>query len=311
MKSWPFSLQTRIFYCFCFFLFITLGLLAVQDLLTEYLPKNGEIRNWKKEGKPQHFEGEALYEYIDGGAEIYHEYGFKHVTVQDYINPTGKSVSVEIFEMKGSENAFGIYTFKTHKAGKKVSLGTDAQLADYYLNFWKGSILVTLTGFDETSETKEGLLLIAKRIDSKLSLSGKKPRIVSLLPEENSISQSVKHFKGILGLRNSHPFFALNIWGFEEGVKADYGEGYSVFLLRFEDRKQSYSQYEQLKENYAEQFGYQVHKSANMEIFTALDNRERQFFVSVHETFLFLVLGDVHLPQAFEIFQTIREAIRD
>jgi hypothetical protein len=311
MKSWPFFLLARIFYCLCFFLFIALGLLAVQDLLTKYLPKSGEILNWKKEGGPQHFEGEALYAYIDGGAEIYHEYGFKQVLVQDYIAPTGKSISVEIFEMTGSESAFGIYTFKTDKEGRKISVGADAQLADYYLNFWKVNILVTLTGFDETSETKEGLLLLAKKIDSKLSLSGKKPRIVSLLPEENSISQSVKHFKGILGLRNSHPFFALNIWGFEEGVKAEYGAGYSVFLLRFEDSELSYSKYEQLKENYAERFGYQVHKSANMEIFTALDKRERQFFVSVYETFLFLVLGDVHLPQAFEIFHTIQEAIRD
>jgi len=311
MKSWPFSLLTRIFYCLCFFLFIALGLLAVQDLLTKYLPKSGEAGIWKKEGKLQHFEGEALYEYIDGGAEIYHEYGFKQVVVQDYVTHTGKSVSVEIFEMTDSESAFGMYTIKTHKAGRKVSLGADAQLADYYLNFWKGNILVTLTGFDETLETRDGLLVLAKGIDSKLDLKGKRPRIVSHLPEESSISQSVKYFKGILGLRNSHPFFALNIWGFEEGVKADYSGDYSVFLLRFKDCEQSFSQYEQLKKSYAEHSEYKVHRTSNIEIFTALDNRERRFFVSVHGASLFLVLGDIHPPQAFEIFQRIREAIGD
>jgi hypothetical protein len=311
MKSWTFSPHRRIFFCFWFFLFIALELLAVQDLLTEYFPKSGEAGSWKKEGKPQHFEGEALYEYIDGGAEIYHEYGFKHVAVQDYINPTGKSVSVEIFEMTDSQSAYGIYTFKTHKAGRKVSLGDDARLEDYYLNFWKGNILATLTGFDETSETRDGLLVLAKGIDSKLDLSGKRPRIVSHLPEESLISQSVKYFKGILGLRNSHPFFALNIWGFEEGVKADYSGGYSVFLLRFNGCEQSFSQYEQLKKSYAEQSEYKVHKTSNDEIFTALDNRERRFFVSVHRASLFLVLGDIHLLQVVEIFQRIREAIED
>lgn len=311
MKTQTFPPHTRIFYCFWFFLFIVLELLAAQDTLTTYLPKSGEAGSWKREGEPQHFEGDALYEYIDGGAEIYHEYGFKQVAVQDYVTHTGKSVSVEIFEMKDSVSAFGIYTFKTHKAGRKVSMGIDAQLSDYYLNFWKGNILVTLTGFDETPETRDGLLVLAKGIDSKLDLRGKKPRIVSHLPEENFVYQSVKYFKGILGLRNSHPFFALNIWGFEEGVKADYSEGYSVFLLRFNGCEQSISQYEHLMKSYAEHIEYKVHKTPNEEMFTALDNRERRFFVSVHGASLFLVLGEVDPIQAAEIFKRIREAIGD
>jgi len=311
MKPRTSSPHSRIFYCLCFFLFIALRLLAFQDMLTKYLPKSGEAENWKREGEPQYFEGEALYEYIDGGAEIYHEYGFKHVTVQDYVNPTGKSVSVEIFEMTNSESAYGIYTFKTHKAGRKLSIGGDAQLADYYLNFWKGNILVTLTGFDETSETRDGLLLLAKGIDAKLDLSGNRPQIVSHLPAENFVSQSMKYFKGILGLRNSHPFFALNIWAFEEGVKADYIEGYSVFFLRFKGSDQSFSQYEQLKKSYAEHPEYKVHKTSNTEIFTALDNRERRFFVSVHGTSIFLVLGDINHIQALQIFQKIQEEIGD
>jgi hypothetical protein len=311
MKIRAFFLHRRIFYRSCFFLFTALGLLAFQDMLTKYLPNSGEAGNWIREGEPQHFEGEALYEYIDGGAEIYHEYGFKRVTVQDFVNRTGKSVSVEVFEMTNSESAYGIYTFKTHKTGRKVSIGADAQLADYYLNFWKGNILVTLTGFDETSETRDGLVVLAKGINAKLDFSGQRPQIVSYLPGEYFTPQSVKYFRGILGLRNSHPFFALDIWGFEEGVKADYTKDCSIFLLRFKGSDQSFSQYERLKKSHAEHPEYKVHKTANKEMFTALDNRERRFFIFSHGTFLFLALGDIDHVQAFDIFQKIQGEIGD
>ncbi len=311
MKIRVFFLHSRILYCWCFFLSTALGLLAFQDMLIQYLPNSREAGNWIREGEPQHFEGEALYEYIDGGAEIYHEYGFRRVTVQDFVNRAGKSVSVEVFEMTNSESAYGIYTFKTHKTGKKVSIGADGQLADYYLNFWKGNILVTLTGFDETSETKNGLMTLAKGIDAKLDLSGKRPQIVSYLQRENFMPQSMKYFRGILGLRNSHPFFSLDIRDFEEGVKADSTKGYSVFLLRFKGSDQSFRQYERLKKSHTEHPEYKVHKTANREMFTALDNRERRLFIFSHGTFLFLALGDIDHFQAFDIFQKIQREIGD
>lgn len=311
MKIRVFSLHCRIFCCLCLFLFLALRLLAVQNVLTRYLPKRGEAGTWIKEGEARHFEGEALYEYIDGGAEIYHEYGFKRVTIQDFVDATGKSVSVEVFEMTSSESAYGIYTFKTHPGGKRVPVGTDALLADYYLNFWKGNILVTLTGFDETPETREGLVVLAKGIDAKIDLSGNGPRIVSFLPKEDFVSQSVKYFRGILGLRNSHPFFSLKIWGFQEGVKADYIKDYSVFLLRFKDPDQSLSQYERLKNSHIEHTESKVLKTANTEMFTSLDNRERRLFVFPYRAFIFLLLGDVDQIQALDIFQKIQGKIGD
>ena len=54
---------------------------SAQDL---YLPADNAAAGWAKDGAPQEFEGEDLYTYIDGGAEIYQEYGFRRVIVQDY-----------------------------------------------------------------------------------------------------------------------------------------------------------------------------------------------------------------------------------
>ena len=262
---------------------------AAQGLLTEALPKNGEATGWAKYRPMQHYEGEDLYEYINGGAEIYHEYGFKQVVVQDYINEAGNSISVEIFEMTSPASAYGIYTFKTHAKGKKVHVGTDAQLADYYMNFWKGPILVTLTGFDETKETRQALLNIAARVDSKISVSGERPPIVSFLPEENFEVQSLKYFTGILGLRNSHPFFNLMIVGFEQGIKGDYAGGFSFFLFRYGGEEECQKAFQSMEGQ--------------------RDSRGRRFFVTTHREYLMLVLGEIDHLRAQEIFDRTREKI--
>ncbi|MCK5095106.1 MAG: hypothetical protein KAR18_10290, partial [Spirochaetes bacterium] len=69
---------------------------SLQRDLNKYLPGTNEIREWKEDGSPCKYKGEDLYSYINGGAEIYHEYGFKQVIVQDYTRKNGKSIALEI-----------------------------------------------------------------------------------------------------------------------------------------------------------------------------------------------------------------------
>jgi hypothetical protein len=264
-------------------LVMPLLLLGFQETPAKFFPKDGEVEGWIKHRSLRHYRGENLYEYINGGAEIYHEYGFVQVVTQDYANDSGKSISVEIYQMVSPTSAYGMYTFKTDSKGKKILVGSDAQLADYYMNFWQGSFLITLTGFDETEETQKGLLDIAKRVVSRLPAGGEKPRIVSCLPEEDLVNESYKYFVGFLGLRNSHPFFSLNIMGYEEGVKGDYAGGFSLFLFRFEGEKESQKAYLAVKGQ--------------------KDSRGRGMFATTHREYLMLVLGDadsVRSKQAFE-----------
>lgn len=272
-------------------LVLTQVTMASQGTRTKALPKDGDIEGWTKYRTLQHYAGEDLYEYINGGAEIYHEYGFVQVVIQDYINDMGKSVSVEIFEMVSPASAYGMYTFKTDSKGKRIFVGREAQLADYYMNFWKGPFLVTLTGFDETEETRQGLLNIAEYISSKMPVGGDKPRIVSFLPEEDLVAQSLKYFTGFLGLRNSHPFFLWNITGFEHGIKGDYFGGFSFFLFRFEEEEEARK-------------GFQSIKGQK-------DRRGRKLFAATHREYLMLVLGEVDYLWAKQVFDRARKRIHE
>jgi len=204
-----------------------------EGQLRTYLPADNISSGWMKDGTLQEYEGEDLYAYIDGGAEIYQEYGFRRVILQDYKNAKGKSVSLEIFEMETPAAAFGMFSFKRSGSGKVVTLGAGAELEAYYLNFWKGRFLVTLTGFDEAPETVDGLTAVAGIVDSKIRDSGDVPGLVGALPAKGLRPGSVKYLKGLLGLNNIYPFYTARGLGFGEAARGVYENGATLLILDY------------------------------------------------------------------------------
>jgi hypothetical protein len=200
--------------------------------LSAYLPA-GEAAGWARDGAPEEYEGEALYAYINGGAEIYHEYGFRRVVLQDYESPAGGAVSLEIFEMGTPEAAYGMFSFKRSGKGRTVPIGNGSELESYYLNFWKGRYLITLTGFDEEAATVEGLLAIGKAADARIRDSGAEPGLVKVLPAQGLKPGSVKYIRGLLGLNSLYPFPTARGLLFDEGVGGAYERGETLIVLEY------------------------------------------------------------------------------
>jgi hypothetical protein len=206
--------------------------LTQESGLSALLPKesNPELAGWTPVGSPQEFKGDDLFVYIDGGAEIYLEYGFSRAVVQDYGEAGGRTVSLELFEMTDSAAAFGAYSFKTTGKGRALDLGQGGQLEDYYLNFWKGDYLFTITGFNNDQETVRGLLAVAKATDHIVSGEGRLPPIIDILPSVGLDSGSILYFRGRLGLNIAFPMAAPGHLQVREGVRAHYGQGQLVVL---------------------------------------------------------------------------------
>jgi hypothetical protein len=204
-----------------------------QDALKALLPSGGEAAGWVQEGDAQDFAGEDLYTYIDGGAEIYQEYGFRRVVVRDYKDAGGRSVNLELFEMASPEAAFGMFTFKRSGRGKVLRLGGGGELEDYYLNFWKGRFLGTLTGFDSDPATLAGLQALAAAVDAKIADAADPPELLAALPTAGLRSGSVKYLKGPLGLNNIYAFYTAKGLRFAAAVKGDYADGSSLIVLDY------------------------------------------------------------------------------
>jgi hypothetical protein len=202
--------------------------------LRALLPGNDQAGAWTRDGAPQEFTGEDLYLYIDGGAAIYQEYGFAGMISQDYETQDGKGLSLEIFRMAAPEGAYGMFTFKRSVDGESLPVGAEGQLEGYYLNFWKGPFLVTITGFEKGEQVRRLLVSLAQAVARKIADgAARPPALVAKLPRAGLRVGSVRYFRGYLGFMNHYPSAAAKDFQVREGVCGEYGPGVFLFILAY------------------------------------------------------------------------------
>jgi hypothetical protein len=184
----------------------------------------GQVDGWSMSEQLLIDTRQSLYDYIDGGAELYISYGFKSALSCRYTREGQPDVTAEIFDLGIAPNAFGVYSQTRDKEE------TDYGQGSYYVNgaqfFWKGRYWVSLITGETTEESVKLLHNLAGLIDEKISETGEIPAILSLLPAEGLVPGGFLFFHHYIWL-NSYYFIASeNILGIDEdtpAVLAKYG----------------------------------------------------------------------------------------
>ncbi len=149
--------------------------------------------------KEKNFEKEALYGYINGGSDLFFEYGFNSLNVRE-VQYKGFDYTIEIYNMGTSKNAFGIYSIHIFKPLKVDYLVGFDCLSKYQLQAAVGSLYYSIVfpvGEKASSGAEEILLYL---------LSGEKsnndflPPLIAEL--EKPFSGRLKYARGALGLTN-------------------------------------------------------------------------------------------------------------
>jgi hypothetical protein len=146
-----------------------------KEHLLQLLPSESDLKGWTLDGEPQTAEGNRLFELINGGAEEYVREGFSRAVIATYRNTAGKRINLDIYEMLSPESAKGIYRKKAGDKGQRVSVGDEAAMEDYYMNFRKGQYQVALSGYDTQKETLELLLRMARLVAERINASPLRP----------------------------------------------------------------------------------------------------------------------------------------
>ena len=253
-----------------------------------YLPKLGEIVDWAPVDSSKRFEGDSLYDYINGGADIYLEYGFIEVIAMDYANIKNKFIQLEIYQMENNESAYGIYSLNKGNEGKSPDIGNEAFLGDYYLIFWKDNFLVTLTGYSSDDETVKGLIALAQNIDKKIEKKGVKPHLTEILPKENLLETENKYIKGNIGLINNYFFASGNIFGLKEGVIGNYGD-YQVYIFKYDSDKESRKWFLNAEESIRNNDKYSNYTS-QQNSFSVFDRKQKPVYCKTYQNYIFIIL---------------------
>ena len=204
----------------------------------QWLARALEASTWSADGPLFLYEGEDLYDHINGGAEIYHEYGFHRVWVQSLVHPAGGEALLEAYEMAGPDEAFGIYSYRIRPGGRALDAEDRGFLEDYYLNIHEGSFLFTLTAQDGEASTAETLIPLARSLaDTRRGETKGPPALVTRLPGDDRLPGGVDYYRGPLGFMNGPRRIARVLDEFEEGARAVYRDNRELILLRFADEK--------------------------------------------------------------------------
>jgi hypothetical protein len=204
--------------------------LADPDGLGRFLPS--EIAGWKAAGEDRTFTRETIFEYLDGGGEIYLAYGFRRLLVREYARPSGAPLVAEIYDMGGAADAYGISA--NDRDGEEAAVGRDGLYGGGLLRFWKGPYFVRLLSEPETGTTRRLLEEMGRTIAAAIPEDGRRPRIMDCLPVERLDRKSLRYFHKQVSL-NSHYYLAdENVLMLDEGTEAalaTYREGWEKAML--------------------------------------------------------------------------------
>lgn len=177
------------------------SLIASDESMEKLLPADSQISPWTKSGKPDIYKKQKLFNYIDGGADIYLEYGFNQVISQEYMYEE-ESIVVDIYEMNDPEAAFGIYSIHRDAHKPPANVGDDGTEFDYQITFWQDRYYVILLGYSTDKETKNVLRNFAKNISARIPGHAKPPQIIHFLPKKFRIPRSESSLEGMLAVNS-------------------------------------------------------------------------------------------------------------
>jgi hypothetical protein len=219
------------------------GEIGVMDL-QKLLPVD-EVGGWRQEGPDGLYDGETIFRYMDGAGEVYLSFGFRALLVRDYRRGEGEKITAELYDMGSGADAFGV--FSRNRAGGDAGIGQGSEYRSGHLNFWRGPYFVTVFRSAGAEEAEEGVLAIGRAIADRVAHDAPLPRILSLLPAEKRVEESVRYFHTYMDL-NLHYFLSdENILGLgpeTEAVIANYSLGDPApFLLvvRYPDEERAES----------------------------------------------------------------------
>ncbi len=139
---------------------------SVASAQDNYFPPDDFIPGWK--GSPVEKIGDAggLFEYMDGGAELYLEYRFAGLQVKEYTDDEGGSLTIELYSYALPQDAFGIFSIDT--TGTEVDIGNGGRRAGAMTRFWKGGYYSRVFCWTQKPESESLSFTAAKRLAEKL-----------------------------------------------------------------------------------------------------------------------------------------------
>ena len=164
-----------------------------------------EVDGWKKDEPARTYDKTNLYDYIDGGAELYISYNFEKLLAVKYKSGDDEEIVIDIFDMGNSYDAFGVFSHGREREDDLVGQGSE--YGGGLLTFWKDRYYISIMAYPETENKRELVLELGRKLADAIPAEGELPPVLAFLPGEGLVRNSVRFFHHYIWL-NSHFFIA-------------------------------------------------------------------------------------------------------
>ncbi len=210
---------------------------ARRNLPPEFMGIAG-ITGWVLSGNPRTFSTEGLYGYVDGGSEIFLQYGFRDLTVFDLIPNKAadpkKAITLEIYRMDSPKDAFGIFSAR-REGGEPVSPGikTFHWLGREQASLVKGNLFINILAAGCTqAEVGDFVASLAVNLPAGETPM---PEAFSCMPDFSLVPGTERYICGDVAATNESPLLGAEFWGFKGGLteaySAKYGPGTGKLVI--------------------------------------------------------------------------------
>lgn len=182
-----------------------------------------ETDGWKL-SKTSNYNTETLWEYINGAADYYLNYGFSKLDVAEYQRSEDEYIKLEIYQHNNSVNTFGIYAYERPSETTFLKLGAEGYIEHSSINFYGNQWYVKIHTHQKDENAISTIKNIAKKVSEMMGKEVGSPKEFNLLPSENKIEHGEKYY----------PTNFLGMSFFSNAVSADYkidNNKYSVFII--------------------------------------------------------------------------------
>jgi len=224
---------------------------AAADVI---LPPDGFVPGWTKADKSVHFQKTDLFNYIDGGAELFVEFGFEDLVVQTYVNGV-LELTLEVYRMESPESALGVYLLKSGKETPVKGLNTRNTGDRFQITALRNRWFIHVNNPDGLPEAVPAMTALAQKLTAGLP-EGPPVTLLDALPPNGIIRGSERLFRGPYALQSLYTLGPTDILQQNRtifGIAADYrtktGEYYTRILVPYPDPAAATEAFRYLRQN--------------------------------------------------------------
>lgn len=250
------------------------------ELRPVQFPEDGFVKGWKCQGTRLTFGPDRLFSHIDGGAELFLEFGFEDLQLQKYRRGDAE-IAVEAYRMENPTSALGIYLLQCGQESPIEGIAARNSGDRYQMLMIRGGTFVVINNFSGDRQLLPVMIELASRVLASLAPFSETEAgpVLDLLPRTDQIPGTQRIIRGPYSLQSIYTFGdgdVLLLDGKIFGAAADYrkdnGSVHSRIVVRYPDETKSGAAFRHLL-NHLDSYIRVLDRSGSRFVFSDFQNR--------------------------------------